>query len=322
MMKKMNAGLRLAALLGLGIAVPACNYGYNNNGYYNGPIAWYVDPKFGGDAPGNGSPAYPFKTIGYALQQAISGDSIILAAGFGGSIDTYSTLSNGESFPILVKPGVSIIGDASTTGTSTVVTGQGLYTVSGGSQNAAQLQATFVMGEGSSLTGVSVTSAGTTPATVYVGVVFDGTNGSLSSCTVTGCSTSGVQIFQTAKPALSGNTITQSGAAGVVTYDTSAPVLRQNTITANTTEGVLAQNASVPDLGTPLSPGGNNLKNNTAHGLNNNTGSTAISASGNTWNPGVQGADAVTGQYPVSTAANSGLVGTNYIIAAGGSISF
>ncbi|HLY74538.1 MAG TPA: DUF1565 domain-containing protein [Planctomycetota bacterium] len=293
-MKNLEMWMRAGLFLGLGLVVPACNYG---NNYYNGPysVAWYVDPVGGTDAPGFGSPGFPFRTIRFALLQALSGDTIFLATG------TYSAST--ETFPILLKPGVTVIGDPASSGATTSIVDGGNYTISGGSQAGSMINAGVVMASGSSLSGVKISVSG-------VGAVFDGANASLTNCTLTGCGVSGVQVFQSASPTLASNIITQSGGAGVVTFDTSAPILRQNSISSNATDGVLANDSSIPNLGDPLSPGANTLQSNTQEGLANNTAASAIPAAGNTWNSSVQGAD-TQGHYAAG-AANPALVGTNY----------
>jgi parallel beta-helix repeat protein len=299
-MKSLQWLMRAGLILGLGLGIPACNYG---NNYYSGPysIAWYVDPLNGVDVIGNGSPAFPFRTIHFALLQAISGDSIFLAP------RNYSA-GNGEIFPILLKAGVSLVGDPATNGSTTTIVNGGSYTVSGGLHINSPLTVGVVMGSGASLSGVTISVSGTTG----VGVVFDGTTASLTNCTLTGCGASGVQVFQSASPTLASNIITQSGGSGVVTYDNSAPILRQNNISSNLADGILADDTSVPNLGDPFSPGGNTLQLNTTQSLANNTTASAIPAAGNTWNATVQGSDPQ-GHYSAG-AANPALVGTNYSI--------
>lgn len=298
-MKTLRVSLRSGVFLALGLLIPACGYDNRYHGPYN--IAWYVDPVFGVDGVGYGSPAYPFQTIHFALLQAISGDSIFLAQG------NY-TAARGEIFPILLKPGVSIVGDPATNGATTTIVDGGSYTIGGGTQVNAVLTVGVVMGSGASLSGVKISI----PGAKGVGVVFDGTTASLTSCTLTGCGLSGVQVFQSASPTLESNTITQSGGAGIVTYDDSAPLLRQNTISSNLGDGVLANDTSNPDLGNLVSPGANTVQTNSLTGLVNNTASSAIPAAGNTWNISSQGSDSQ-GHYPTGPA-NTAVSGNNYSV--------
>lgn len=63
---------------------------------------FYVDPVAGNNSS-NGSEAFPWKTITFAMTQVSSGDTINLKSG------VYNTQS-GETFPINLKSGVSLVG--------------------------------------------------------------------------------------------------------------------------------------------------------------------------------------------------------------------
>lgn len=253
--------------------------------YYN--IYIYVDPVFGNDFYGNGTPAYPFRSITQSMRFAISGDAIFLAKG------NYGTAS-GELFPIAIKPGVLVQGDPATKGSgpgTTAVSGGGVYTIGGGSQAATTVTATFVMGSGATLSGVKITA----PGPGGVGVVFDGISATVSDCTLTGCGASGVRVYQAGSPGITNNVIQGNTASGVDVFDAAAPSLRLNSITANA-DGVVANDASTPNLGDAATAGGNTLQSNTGVGLNNNTTASAIQAVGNTWRLSTQGSDA-SGNY-------------------------
>jgi len=267
-MKSLRSLTRLALLVSCCCGWSSCY----DNGYYSYAINWKVDPVFGNDVFGDGSAYFPFKTVGKALRNSIPGDGVILAPG------TY-TASSGEVFPLLVKPGVAILGDPATFGSTRTVIGGGNYTIQGGTQMGNVVTAAFVMGSGTQLSGVKVTVAGGSG----VGVVFDGNSGSLDSCTLTGCGASGVQVFQSASPTLTNNVITTSGASGVTLFDTAGPILRQNQILNSGTDGVLANDTSAPNLGDAATAGGNTLQGNAGVGLNNATTASTIQAVGNTW---------------------------------------
>jgi parallel beta-helix repeat protein len=301
-MMKTTFWLRLGALAILATAVPACDDGSFHNEFFN--VAWFIDPVFGDDTMGDGSPQFPLKSMTRALQFAISGDEIILANG------SYST-TNGEVFPILVKPGIAIIGNT-TTPASVTVSGAGAYTVQGGSQALpnpnANITAAFVMGNATRLSGVKVTSSG-------VGIVCDGNSPLISSCTVTGCGATGIRIYQTASPSVTSTTISSNAAGGVMTFDTSAPSFRSCSITGNTGDGVLAQDSSVPNLGDSGTAGANTLTGNTDVGLNNATTASTIQAVGNTWIISTQGSDG-SGHYAAALVpgAVAAVAANNYAI--------
>jgi hypothetical protein len=70
----------------------------------------FVNPSIGDDKTGDGSDRTPFKTITQALQNAKLNTVISLSKG------TYSQEA-GESFPLILKPGVTLQGDRATKGT-------------------------------------------------------------------------------------------------------------------------------------------------------------------------------------------------------------
>ena len=75
------------------------------------PADYFVDSTGGSDLTGTGTSTDPWKTITHALSQVPGpGDTIHVAAGVHG-------LSLGEVFPLLMKPGVSLVGAGSTSTT-------------------------------------------------------------------------------------------------------------------------------------------------------------------------------------------------------------
>jgi len=314
--------LRGFALLAFGIALPAC---YDNSTqYYGSNMDWFVDPVAGSDTMGDGSPFAPFQSITYAMQFTIPGDSVILATG------TYSTTTR-EVFPILVRPGVTVLGDTAMNGTDTVISGGGSYIITGGAQNGNAINATLIMGSGAQVQGVQVTNPSTNGVTpIGIGIVFDGDSGTVHQSTVTGCTLSGINVYQAASPLISQSFVSSNGTEGISAFDTSAPSLRQNSILSNGTDGVLASQASHPNLGDLVTSGQNKIQGNAGVGLYNNSAvatPTLIDAIGNTWNVNVQGSNAVTGQYASALVsappAIAPAAGNNYAIAnAGASIQF
>jgi hypothetical protein len=123
---------RHAAVLALLSLACACGGGGGGDGGGGGnnpppgppppPAAdWYVSETLGSDGAA-GTAGEPFRTITHACTQATSGQSIYVFPG------TYST-AIGESFPIIVPPGVTVFGDETNKGngaTPTLITGSGL----------------------------------------------------------------------------------------------------------------------------------------------------------------------------------------------------
>ena len=294
---------RLLALALLALVIPAC---HNNDNF---SINIYVDPVFGDDFFGHGTPNDPLRTITRAMRFAIAGDAIFLAPG------TYNA-STGEVFPIRVRPGVLVQGDPATKGAgapATLVSGGGVYTIAGGSQGSTTVTTAFVLGNGSELAGVKITIAGAGG----VGVVFDNTSANLSQCTITGCGASAVRIYQAGAPTIVNNDLTANAGSGIDVFDTTAPVIRQNTLTSNALDGVVANDTSTPNLGDASTAGANTIQANTGVGLNNATTASTIQAVGNTWRISTQGSDG-SGNYaaalnggPVAAAAGNNFAITN-----------
>ncbi len=285
----------------LALAIPAC---HGNDTF---SLNIYVDPVFGDDFHGHGTPSFPLRTITRALHFAIPGDAIFLAPG------TYSA-SSGEIFPLRVRPGILIEGDPATKGAgapATLVSGGGLYSISGGSQGASTVTTAFVLGNGSQLAGVQVTVTGSGG----VGVVFDGSNATLSQCSITGCGASGIRVYQGASPTIVNNVVSANAGSGVDVFDTAAPMLRQNTIASNALDGVAANDTSAPNLGDASTGGTNTLQGNIGVGLNNATTASTIQAVGNTWIASTQGSDG-SGNYAaaLTPGAVPAAAGNNFAI--------
>ncbi len=269
-----------------------------------------VNPSAANGNNADGSESAPFKTITQALQVAEPNTVIILSAG------TYST-SSGETFPLKLKPSVSIQGDPKTKGSNIVISGGGTFM----SPTFARQDITILGANGASLTGVTVTnsnprgyglwiesSSPTVSENTFTGSNHDGIsitgnsapiihknyfhqNGA-NGITIYGKSSPevrenvfektgfGINISQTAAPLLIGNRIINNR-SGIVSQANSKPVLRNNQIEGNTEDGVVAIAASLPDLGTKTEPGGNVFRQNGRYDINSSAARQLISAVGN-----------------------------------------
>jgi parallel beta-helix repeat protein len=271
----------------------------------------YVNPSTGTDADGAGSSeASAYRTISYALQKASSGTIIQLSPG------SY-TSQTGEVFPLVLKEGVTLQGEASNKGQRIGIIGGGLYS----SPTFAGQNITIRAEKDSQITGISVTN----PNVRGTGVWVESTNPTISNNTfsdswregvfVTGTGNPKIEdnvftknqgngvtvarqskgeirnnVFQdtgiaisvseNASPAITGNNITQND-DGVVVTGTAAPVLRNNTIESNKRNGVVAISNAQPNLGTADSPGQNRIRNNANFDVYNTTTSNTIAAVGN-----------------------------------------
>ncbi len=152
------------------------NYGSDPTDQSNTPFHFWVDLSNGLDS-NSGTERAPFKTITYALTQAGQNKIVKVLPG------TYD-LSNGETFPLILQPGQSLIGDESSKGESaksTAIVGYGDYTV--GSFSAA----TLVGAEAARISGFSI---GEGPnfhfAIIADGITMDIVNNSFRSSTYGG----------------------------------------------------------------------------------------------------------------------------------------
>ncbi|MBW4521482.1 MAG: DUF1565 domain-containing protein [Scytolyngbya sp. HA4215-MV1] len=271
----------------------------------------YVNSGTGQDAPGSGNTeATPYRTVTYALQQAQPGNVIRLAPG------SY-TEQSGEVFPLIMKPGIILLGDEANQGKTVVVIGGGAYI----SKTFARQSVAILAEKDSEVRGLTVTN----PKTRGTGVWVESTNPVLKNNTfsnsdrdglfVTGTGNPkieknvfyrnhgnglsvargatgeirsnlfqetgfGIAIGGTACPQVVGNRVTQN-TDGIYINDSACPVLRSNVIESNTRDGVVATINAQPDLGNAQSAGNNIIRNNGRYDLNNSTRSNTIVAVGN-----------------------------------------
>lgn len=271
----------------------------------------YVSSSGGSDTVGNGSDRDPFKTITYALSVAPPNTAILLAPG------TYSA-QTGEQFPIVLQPNVTLQGNPNTRGQNITIKGGGdfLSPTSAG-QNITILAAST----GAKLSGVTVTntnyrgyalwiesSSPTVVNNTFSGSTHDGisvvgnsrpmisgnffSKNGANGITIYGTSQPevrdnifentgfGVNIAEKASPLLIGNLITRNK-DGVVVQADATPILRNNYIERNQRDGIVAIARALPNLGTMTEPGGNVIRNNGQHDVNNAAKGQIIQAYGN-----------------------------------------
>ena len=272
----------------------------------------FLNPLTGNDqAPG--TRAAPFKTRGRALHQARRGDRLQLAPG------TYGA-SSGETFPLIIPDGVTLIGDEPTKGRDIVILGGGPYQ----SPTLGQQHITLRLEADSQLRGVTVSN----PAAAGIGVWLDSSGAIIAHCMLINCGRSGVWAVGTAKPGVydtvarrnqeSGfslretakgewrQNVCEGSAVGVAIADQAAPlfadnrivanqrgmvltqscgpVLRGNELERNTEVGLVVSDRALPDLGQAADPGQNIFRDNGKADLSNATPSKVRSA-GNQINP-------------------------------------
>ncbi|MEB3293893.1 MAG: DUF1565 domain-containing protein, partial [Synechococcales bacterium] len=176
-----------------------------------------------------GSEAAPLKTITQALNIAQPNTIIVLASGL------YSS-ETGETFPLQLKPGVTLQGEARDRGQSVIIRGSGFFL----SKSFARQKVTIVGANRAGLRGVTVTN----PEPQGYGLWIESSSPVISDNTFTGSTHDGVSIVGNSAPILRNNYFYSNGANGITIYGTSRPELRDN-IVEKTGFGInIAQNAA------------------------------------------------------------------------------
>ena len=272
----------------------------------------YVNPATGTDRPEESgkTEAAPYKTITYALNQAQPGTVIQLAPG------SYSG-QTGEVFPLVIKQGITLRGDESAKGQSTVITGGGIYI----SPTFARQNIAVQADSGSTISGVTITDPNPRGTALWV----ESTTPTVKNSTFTNSNREGIFITGTGAPKIEANVFTKNGGNGISVVrsaqgeirknlfqntgfglaiggnssplvaenqiiqnkdgmfinDSARPVLRNNVIENNLQDGVVATLNAQPDLGTAESPGNNTIRSNGRYDVYNATTGNTLAAVGN-----------------------------------------
>ena len=273
-------------------------------------VALLVNPTSGDDTVADGSDRAPFKTITRALQVAPVGTVILLTSG------TYSQ-ETGETFPLRLKPGVTIQGNTETRGQNIVIQGSGFFL----SPTFARQKVTIVGADRAIVAGVTVKN----PDPQGYGVWIESTSPAVIDSTLTESGHDGISVTGNGSPLIRNNFFYQNGANGITIYGTSRaevrenifeqtgfainvnqkatpllvgnritqnkdgivvqakaqPILRNNSVEGNTRDGLVAIAQSRPDLGTATEPGGNSFRSNGQLDVNAKQSDQQIPAFGN-----------------------------------------
>ncbi len=171
----------------------------------------YVNPLSGDDQLGAGTRYQPYKTITRALQIAQSGTVIVLAPG-------QYTRDNGESFPLQLRPGITLQGQPTTT--------QSVLIQGGGTFNSPRLSgqnATLVMADRSGLAYVVVSN----PTPQGHGVWIESGQPVIRSSALVANEHTGLYVAG-GSPIVEGSYFTHNGVAGLVLYGQARAVVRGN----------------------------------------------------------------------------------------------
>jgi len=303
-----------------------------------------VNPRTGNDTSGNGSETTPFKTVTHALRLAQPNTVILLAPA------TYSA-ETGESFPLMLKTGVTLQGNPRTRGQDIVIKGGGSYmSTAAGSQNIA-----IVGADRAGVTGLTVTNPNPRGYGLWIesgslvvvdntftgssqdGVAVQGNSATLirsnyfydnggNGISIAGTSRPevrdnvlankgfGISIAENAAPKLTGNRISNNR-DGVVVDANAQPMLRNNIIENNQRYGLVAIARSRPDLGTQVEPGGNVFRGNGQFDISNQATNQSIPAFGNQLSDRTEGRIDLAGELSPANPTSEPTVATRPSIA-------
>ncbi|NET48060.1 MAG: DUF1565 domain-containing protein [Merismopedia sp. SIO2A8] len=221
----------------------------------------YVDGNNGDDSWA-GTVAAPYRTLTHALSQAIAGTLISVAPG------TYST-EVGEQFPLMVPPGVGVVGDRQISPTSSSASSTETPTTAQASANAnspdvkllgggifespalGPQSVTIVLDHNSILRGVTITNPTDRGTGVWIetatvtlrncqlihchregGIVATGGNLMMTDCIVEDNGISGLLFLQNGHGTIQHNTFRQTG-YGIAIRDAAAPTVIHNHFMGN-----------------------------------------------------------------------------------------
>lgn len=173
----------------------------------------YVDPQ--ADSIGTGTEADPFQTITQALAQVSSGTTIQLRPG------SY-TSNSGETFPLILKSGVTLRGEPSSRGKGIEITGGGKFL----SPSWAGQNVTIVAQPGSTVVGLTLKNANTRGSAVWV----EAGSPTIANNTFVGNNREGVFVSSTATPSIRDNLFNQNQGNGVSFTRDSGGLLERNII--------------------------------------------------------------------------------------------
>jgi parallel beta-helix repeat protein len=275
----------------------------------NQPVI-YVNPDQGQDTTGNGTQTAPYKTITFALSQAQAGAVIQLAS-------ANYTQDTGEKFPLLLKPGIKLVGTESNKGEGTTISGGGFHI----SPTFARQNITIVTNDNNVISGLTITNPNQRGTGIWVesgsptinnntftksareGVFVSGTGNPVVENNVFTLNTgNGISITKNAQGKIRNNLFQDTGFGlaiggdstplvennrivnnkdGIFISETAQPALRNNLIENNKRDGIVLIGDTNPDLGTNSSSGGNVIRNNARYDLNNATQNPTIVNFGN-----------------------------------------
>ncbi|NEO94972.1 MAG: DUF1565 domain-containing protein, partial [Moorea sp. SIO3G5] len=189
----------------------------------------FVNPVTGNDSSGNGTQDSPLKTITQALQAAQPNTVIVLSRGI------YSS-DMGETFPLLLKPGIKLQGNPRTRGHDVVIRGGGTFV----SATAASHDVLIVGADQTIISGVTLNNTNPEGYGLWleVGSVLVEDN------TLTGNSKSGIAVEGNSTPTIRSNYFYKNKGNGLSIYGTSNTQVDDNVFENNDLGILIAENVA------------------------------------------------------------------------------
>ncbi len=189
----------------------------------------FVNPVTGNDTSGDGTQDSPLKTITQALQAAQPNTVIVLSSGI------YSS-DMGETFPLLLKPGIKLQGNPRTRGHDVVIRGGGTFV----SATAASHDVLIVGADQTIISGVTLNNTNPEGYGLWleVGSVLVEDN------TLTGNTKSGIAVEGNSTPTIRSNYFYKNQGNGISIYGTSNTQVDDNVFENNDLGILIAENVA------------------------------------------------------------------------------
>uniref|UniRef100_UPI0031FD28A9 DUF1565 domain-containing protein n=1 Tax=Sphaerothrix gracilis TaxID=3151835 RepID=UPI0031FD28A9 len=192
----------------------------------------HVNPTAGSDTQGSGGQRRPLQTIAYALQVAQPNTIILLAPGL------YNQAS-GETFPLRLKPGVTIQGSPGSSGHTAVIQGGGQFSSpSLGRQNVA-----VVAADRAGLAHVTVSN----PSSQGHGLWIESGSPVILENVFSGSGQAGIFLAGAGAPVIRGNYFYRNAIAGLIIHGENEAEIHNNRF-EETGAGITVSQNAVPQI--------------------------------------------------------------------------
>lgn len=192
----------------------------------------HVNPQSGSNHQGDGSQLRPYQTITHALKQASENTLILLASG------VYSA-DSGETFPIVLKPRVTVQGMAGPDVADVMIRGNGGYF----SESSGVRNITLLGANNAGLANVTVSN----PHPEGIGLWIESGSPVILDSAFFRNGLSGIHIAGGGTPVIRGNYFLENGQAGLVIAGPSSAAVESN-VFENTGTGITVAPEATPKI--------------------------------------------------------------------------